>query len=1074
MKGNRYSLYLITCLLFVFVTTNLFAGTTGKIAGFVRDAKTKEPLPGVNVLVEGTYLGAATDLDGYYVILNVPPGNHKVQAVMVGYETKTYVDVRVYLDQTTDLDITMGEQTLEMETIEIVAKRPVVEKDVAASRANLTSEEIKSIPIVSVEQAVGLQAGIVGLEVRGSNINETAFVLNGITLRNERDNTPFTGISYASIEEVQVQSGGFSAEYGNIRGGMVNIVTKEGSRDKYNFSMIGRYHGASAKHFGISPNSSDAYWIRPYVDPAVAWTGTQNGAWNKKTQEQYPEFEGWNEISKRTLQNDDPSDDLSPEAAQQLFLFQHRRQLDIREPDYVIDMSFGGPMPVISKDLGNLRFQFSFRKNQSMYLIPLVDDAYREYTYQLKLTSDIGQGMKLMIDGLLGRQTGANSSRSGGAGIFDNSSAIAFELSNGPKYIDARMFNTSYWNPSAVDLNSIGIKFTHAVSPTTYYDVTLSRFASKYDSNPGARRDTTKILLFGNNYWVDESPFNWEDRSTTGIDGMRMGAGMSDSRDSSFIATYNIKADLTSQLDRYNKIRTGFELAITDSRMNYGLYDKFLFSNNTQTKWDRTPVRGGLYVEDKLEFESMIASLGLRLDYFNAGGDWYADYNPYDPAFSGALSGGIDTLLTKKPTKKILEISPRLNISFPISENSKLFFNYGHFRQVPTPENLFILRRLAVETGNPAVQRIASPNNPLPKTIAYELGFEQNLWDEFLIRAAGYYKDITDQPRLVYYQNFDASVDYSVSEPNSYEDIRGFEVTVNKNRGLWVRGFLNYTYMVSTYGYFGYQYLYQNPVDQRNYIRTTTDNYQTKPIPRPYARLNVDFFTPDNYGPAFGDLYPLEDWRLNVLGSWRAGQYSTWTGGGAIPGVEYNVQWRDYLNFDLRLSKSFRVAGLTIELFMDINNVFNYRYMSPSGYGFVDSNDRRAYFESLHLPGNTEAVEQFGYVNIPGDDKPGDYRDDNVKFVPIIARANYKDNVTDYLDPGYLYYFTQSAEGVHGTGYYQMHYDNSGNPVFTHADQGFVDQVLKDKAYIDMPNLTYTTFLDPRSVFWGLRLSFDL
>jgi hypothetical protein len=148
--------------------------------------------------------------------------------------------------------------------------------------------------------------------------------------------------------------------------------------------------------------------------------------------------------------------------------------------------------------------------------------------------------------------------------------------------------------------------------------------------------------------------------------------------------------------------------------------------------------------------------------------------------------------------------------------------------------------------------------------------------------------------------------------------------------------------------------------------------------------------------------------------------------------------------------------------------------MSPGGYGFVDSNDRRAYFESLHLPGETEAVDQFGYVNIPGDDSPGDYRDDGVNFVPIIARANYQDNVTNYLDPGYLYYFTQSVDGVHGTGYYQMEMDENGDPRFYRADQGFVDQVIEDKAYIDMPNLTHFTFLDPRSIFWGLKISFDL
>lgn len=235
--------------------------------------------------------------------------------------------------------------------------------------------------------------------------------------------------------------------------------------------------------------------------------------------------------------------------------------------------------------------------------------------------------------------------------------------------------------------------------------------------------------------------------STTGIDGvMRMGVGMSNSRDSSFVATYNLKADWTGQLNKFNKLRAGLEFAITDSRMNYAQRDEVLKDGNSQTKWERTPLRGGLYVEDKLEFQGMIAQFGLRLDYFNAGGDWYVIDNPYNPAFKPGAATNIDTILNKESTDLILELSPRLNVSFPISENSKLFFNYGHFRQLPTPENLYILR---YGDERKQISRIGAPNNLLPRTIAYELGFEQNIWDMLLIRAAGYYKDISDQPRLV-------------------------------------------------------------------------------------------------------------------------------------------------------------------------------------------------------------------------------------------------------------------------------------------------------------------------------------
>jgi outer membrane receptor protein involved in Fe transport len=188
----------------------------------------------------------------------------------------------------------------------------VVVKDISASQANLNIEEVKPLPVVSVASIVGLQAGVRGLEIRGGSANQTAFMVNGITLRDERDNTPYTAISLTGIEEINIQTGGFNAEYGNIRSGLINVVTKEGKRDRYTLSVLSRYSPPTQKHFGPSPNDPNSYWIRPYLDDAVAWTGTKNGAWDEKTQQQYQEFEGWNSIAHKTLNDTDPTNDLTP------------------------------------------------------------------------------------------------------------------------------------------------------------------------------------------------------------------------------------------------------------------------------------------------------------------------------------------------------------------------------------------------------------------------------------------------------------------------------------------------------------------------------------------------------------------------------------------------------------------------------------------------------------------------------------------------------------------------------------------------------------------------------------------
>jgi len=125
----------------------------------------------------------------------------------------------------------MKPEILAGEEVVVVAPRPIVVKDISASQTNLNIKEVEALPVVNVAGVVALQAGVQGLSIRGGGSSQTAFMVNGITLRDERDNTPYTAISFTAVEEIQIQT----------------------------------------------PNACDSYWIRPYVDPAVAWTGTKNG-----------------------------------------------------------------------------------------------------------------------------------------------------------------------------------------------------------------------------------------------------------------------------------------------------------------------------------------------------------------------------------------------------------------------------------------------------------------------------------------------------------------------------------------------------------------------------------------------------------------------------------------------------------------------------------------------------------------------------------------------------------------------------------------------------------------------------
>jgi outer membrane receptor protein involved in Fe transport len=1050
---------------FVFTFLILFSshtyGAAGKIAGYVTDTNTGEAAIGANIIIEGTTLGAATNIEGYYVILNVPPGTYSVRASMIGYAPSTTVNVRVNLDQTTELNFQLTEEIYETGEIVVVAQTPIVQKDVASSGVNLNAEEIATLPVTTISSVVGLQAGVEegGTEIRGGSGNEIVYQVNGVTMRDGRDNTPYSNVSFTSVQQIKLQTGGFSADVGEVRSGLVEVVTKEGSPENYSFSFYSQMRPAGNKHYGPSVNDPNTYFLRPYLDPAVMWTGTNNGAWDAYTQRQYPEFEGWNSVSQSTLKDDDPNNDLSPEAARRLFLHQYRKTFDIDKPDYDIDMSFGGPVPLVSDELGDLRFLASYKRNRTMLLVPLSTDDYSDYDASLKLTSDLAKGMKIMIEGHYGEQSGTSISTVGAPGIFRSSFYLADRVDYG-SYTRDVLFSNAYFSPTNVIRNSIAAKFTHAISSTAFYEVLFSTFGSEYNTNPGTPRDLAKVYKFGNNYYVDEHPYGYFQGSVDVINpsGMILGSIYSQGRDSSTVRNYNLKFDLTSQLDEFNEVKVGFFVKYTDNNTNYGLRSLLYSQNNRDFQWDTKPVQGAIYVQDKLEFEAMIATVGLRVEFSDPNTTWF-DYSTFDPGFMASNATLRDDLIPKTDLPTKVTWMPRLGMAFPISVNSKLFFNYGHYQSLPTPSDLYLID-YASDGG---LNSIANPVADLEKTIAYEIGYEHNLFDQFLLRVTGYYKDISNESRDVDYISSDGQVRYSRPEPVQYRDIRGFEFQLNKNRGDWITGFINYNYRVSSTGRFGLGEYYESRTDQDNYNRTDGELWysQSKPKPQPLARLNLDIFTPDDFGPEVGGFYPLEGIRLNILSSWQAGSYTTWTGGGVVSAENRNnLQYLDYFNTNIRISKSFYFGPVDMQLFVQVNNLFDTKRLSSTG--FSKSNfDSKNYFESLHLPSDIGGAEDFKYVNIPGDDQPGDYREFDVPYVPIEAVNNIGELESPVED--LIYYDETTAD----------YYEYANGEWKTVADNR-MNQILEDKAYIDMPNFTFFTFLSKRDVYFGLRFNITL
>jgi outer membrane receptor for ferrienterochelin and colicin len=228
-----YSFILILLLFF-----NALAGQTGKIAGRVIDDSSGEMLPGVNIFLEGTTLGAATDLEGDFIILNIPPGNYIAKAMMVGYQDVRITNVDVSIDRTTRLEIKLTPEIIEGEVIVVEAQRPLIQKDLTATEASVSSQEIRSIPVESLQDVLQLQAGVTvdsrgEIHIRGGRSSEIEYLVDGISVSD-----PFSGrmavkVNHETIQELKIISGTFNAEYGRVMSGIVEVITKE-PENKFN------------------------------------------------------------------------------------------------------------------------------------------------------------------------------------------------------------------------------------------------------------------------------------------------------------------------------------------------------------------------------------------------------------------------------------------------------------------------------------------------------------------------------------------------------------------------------------------------------------------------------------------------------------------------------------------------------------------------------------------------------------------------------------------------------------------------------------------------------------------------
>ncbi|HEX9934775.1 MAG TPA: TonB-dependent receptor, partial [bacterium] len=340
-----------------------------------------------------------------------------------------------------------------------------------------------------------------------------------------------------------------------------------------------------------------------------------------------------------------------------------------------------------------------------------------------------------------------------------------------------------------------------------------------------------------------------------------------------------------------------------------------------------------------------------------------------------------------QPIQNHYAVSPRIGLSFPITPESKFYFNYGHFRSNPPYYTMYQVRYRYDKNG---LYNMTNPNLAPPRTVQYELGVAYNFYGSWILSVAGYGKDVTGEAGTVNYRDSEGKLNYPNLANNQYEDIQGVEVNLSRSGRGWITGWINLNYMLKKNGLTGRRDIFEDPTlntDQNGMYSAQ----ETKSLPRPELNANLTFASPDAWGPVVLGGHPLGGWNLTLFGSYSAGNYFTYNPLNK-PHVSSNVQWPDYTMVDLKLGRTFKWAGMKATFFMDVSNVFGIQVSAlSSGYAFYDSGDRDNYLKSLHLP-MYDSPEFDDYrskypgLYVGGNDQIGDMRSADK---PYINDPNY-------------------------------------------------------------------------------------
>ena len=774
----------------------LFGGTTGKLSGTLIDKETGEPLIGCNIIIEDTYLGTSSNEKGEYALLNIPPNTYSIRFEMIGYKKLVNEGVTIISDKTTSLNGELVSSVIAGEEVVVVAEKKLIQFDVTQSEAIISSEELEGMPVTEVSEVLRLQGGVTvdsdgGIHMRGGRTSEVSYMVDGVPMSDLYDGGIGVQIENDNIQELQVISGTFNAEYGRALTGVVNMVTKDGG-NQFEGSLhtyAGDYQSSDKIYNNLNNlDLEDDYSVSASLSGPILKdkvTFYSSGRVNQS--------KGWlNGLQTFTIYGDTIFKDQN-----------NNRYLDGNEEQkdpYYKGLNWHSSWSTQNKVTFNLLKGTTFKINTI-----LNSRESQEYNFALQLLEDA-------------QITNFNRGRFLGLSISHTLSPTSFLQVN----VSENKYNyESYLFEDPLD--------NRYITPDSLF---LARLENRIPDHI--------IEQYGDQvqYFPAYSLYR---------------AGVDNRRFKRETKTNNYKLDFTSQINKYNQVKLGLDFSshflmldtysLLDSTLTDQVYTPIIPDKESFTRsyYVRKPTEFAIYAQDKIEYGDMIINLGLRYESFNPNAK--IPNNIHEPYIKDPRNPALDTLSMeeleninwgdisyteidsngnevsytyadyysrfndqpnlnqktgwwKNTTVKSL-LSPRAAVAYPISDKGVIHFAYGYFFKIPDFSLLYDETDYKLSETGSNFGIFGNPDLEPETTVSYELGLKQEVALNTRLELKAFYRDARNYVSSGIPIDLGDGKAYYTFVNKDYSNSRGIIVTAYRRFSNFIGGQLDYTYQVA-------------------------------------------------------------------------------------------------------------------------------------------------------------------------------------------------------------------------------------------------------------------------------------